>query len=114
MRATAGVLVQGGVVAEMTVCVTFGASCFGPIFRNISRRPEYAMFCTISATVVREMTVSVTFGAPRSAVAVTFWRGPCTNQIARVAREARFRPYAIPSSWVWAAYRIRCGLSSRM
>ena len=101
-------LLHGGVVAEMTLCVTFGAPGFGPIFRYIWRRPEYFTFCTISATAVREMTVSVTFGAPRSAVAVMFWCGPCTKQIARAAREARFMPNAIPSSWLWAVYRILC------
>ena len=69
-------LLHGGVVAEMTLCVTFGAPGFGPIFRYIWRRPEFVMFCTISETAAREMEVSVTFGAPRSAVAVTFWCGP--------------------------------------
>ena len=107
-------LLHGGVVAEMALCVTFGAPGFGPIFRYIWRRPEYVMFCTISAIAVREMAVGVTFGAPRPAVAVTFWRGPCTNQIARVAREARFMPNAIPSSWLWAACRILFGLPSRV
>ena len=107
--ATTEVLLHGGVVAEMALCVTLGAPGFGPIFRYIWRRPEYVMFCIISATVVREMAVSVTFGAPRPAVAVTVWCGPCTNQIARVAREARFMPNAFPSSWLWAAYRFLCG-----
>ena len=83
--ATTEVLLHGGVVAEMALCVTLGAPGFGPIFRYIWRRPEYVMFCIISATVVREMAVSVTFGAPRPAVAVTVWCGPCTNQIARAA-----------------------------
>ena len=101
--ATAEVLLQGGVVAEMTVCVTFGAPGFGPIFRNIWRRSEYVMFCTISATAVREMTVSVTFGAPRLGVAVAFCCGPCIDQIALVAREAGFWPNAIPSSWLQTA-----------
>ena len=95
--ATAEVLLQGGVVAGTTVCVTFGAPVFGPIFGNIWRRPESDTFCTISATAVREMGVSVTFGAPRSAVAIAVLCGPCINQSARVARKVRFRPNAILS-----------------
>ena len=112
--ATTEVLLHGGVVAGMTLCVTFGAPGFGPIFRYIWRRAEYVMFSTISAIAVREVTVSVTFGAPRPAFAVTFWCGPCTNHVAQVAREARFQPNAIPSSWLWAACRVLFGLPSRV
>ena len=98
----------------MTLCVTYGAPGFGPIFRYFWRRPEYVMFCTISATAVREMAVSVTFGAPRAAVAVAFWCGLWIHQIARVAREARFQPNANLSLWLWAVCWDRCGWSSRM
>ena len=78
----AEVVLQDGVVAEMAVSVTFGASVFGPQIVNFCNRSEYATFSILSATVVREMTLSVTFGAPRSGLPVTFCRRPIVGHIA--------------------------------
>ena len=52
-----GMLPQDAVVAEITVCVTFGALRSGPLFRSISCRLEYVTFSTISATGVREISL---------------------------------------------------------
>ena len=69
------VLLQDGVVAEMTVSVTFGASACGAQIDHICDRSEYAAFSTLSATGAREVTVSVTFGAPHFGFPVTSCRG---------------------------------------
>ena len=93
-------LLHGGIVAEMALCVTFGAPGFGPIFRYIWRRPEYVIFCTISAIAVREMTVSVTFGAPRSGLPVTSCRRPIVGHIAGTGHGRRFSTKArLNSRW---------------
>ena len=68
-------------VAEMIVCVTFGAPRFGPTFRTICARSEYVTFCTISAIAVREMTVCVTFGAPHFGFPVPSWRHPTVDHV---------------------------------
>ena len=59
----AGMQSQEPVVAENTMCVTFGAPRSGPLFRSMSPRSGYDTFATISAIGVREMTVSAMFGA---------------------------------------------------
>ena len=78
----AEVVLQDGVVAEMAVSVTFGASLFGAHIDNCCGRSEYATFSILSATAVREMTVSVMFGAPRSRLPVTPCRRPIVDHIA--------------------------------
>ena len=74
-------MLRDGVVAEMTVSVTFGASVLGPQNDSFCNRSEYATFSILSATAVREMTVSVTFGAPRSGLPVTPCQRPIVGQI---------------------------------
>ena len=94
-------MLQDGVVAEMTVSVTFGASVFGPQNDNFCNRSEYATFSILSATAVREMTVSVTFGAPRSGLAVTSCRRPMAGHIAGTGHGRRFSTKArLNSRWV--------------
>ena len=76
------VVFRDGVVAEMTVSVTFGASVSGPQIDNFCNRSEYATFSILSAAAVCDMTVSVTFGAPRSGLPVTSCRRPIVGHIA--------------------------------
>ena len=94
------VVLRDGVVAEMTVSVTFGASVFGPQNDNFCNRSEYATFSILSATAVREMTVSVAFGAPRSGLAVTSCRRPMVGHIAGTGHGRRFSAKArLNSRW---------------
>ena len=83
---TAEVLVQNAAVAKKTVCVTFGAPCFGPNYRHICARSGYVTFCTISATAAREMTVCVMFGAPRAGFARASCRGQFIGHLSDGAR----------------------------
>ena len=53
----AGMLSQDPVVAESTMCVTFGALRSGTLFLSISSRSEFVTFAIIPATGVREMTI---------------------------------------------------------
>ena len=78
----AEVVLQAGVVAEMAVSVTFGASLFGAQIGNCCDRSEYATFPILSATAVRALTVSVTSGAPRFGLPVTICRRPIVDHIA--------------------------------
>ena len=93
-------MLQDGVVAEMTISVTFGASVFGPQIGHFCDRSEYATFSMLSAAAVREMTVSVTFGAPRSGLAVTPCRRPMVGHIAGTGHGRRFSTKArLNSRW---------------
>ena len=85
-----GMLPQDAVVAEITVCVTFGALRSGPLFRSISCRLEYVTFSTISATGVREITVSVTFGALLFAPLITSCRRPICDHVSDIAQTSCF------------------------
>ncbi len=78
----AEVVVQDGVVAEMTVSVTFGASVFGAQISNCCGRSGYATFSILSATAVHAMTVSVTSGAPGFDLPVTICHRPIVDHIA--------------------------------
>ena len=84
----AGMLSQDPVVAENTVCVTFGALRSGPLFRSMSPRSEYVTFSTISATGVREMTVSVMFGALLFGPLVASCRRSSSDHAADIAQES--------------------------
>ena len=96
----AEVVLQGGVVAEIAVSVTFGASVFGPQIVNFCNRSEYATFSILSATAVRDMALSVTFGAPRSGLPVTFCRRPIGGYIAGTGHGRRFSTKArLNSRW---------------
>ena len=87
----------------MTLCVTFGASRFGPKLRNICTRSECATICTISATAVREVKVSVTFGAPHFGFPVAPCRRPVVDHIAGVAQGSGFSAIAVLISFWLAA-----------
>ena len=77
----AEVVLRDGVVAEMAVSVTFGASVFGPQNDIVCDRSEHAAFSILSAPAVRIMALSVTFGAPRSGLPVTPCQRPIVGQI---------------------------------
>ena len=79
--ATAEVLLQGSVVAEMTVSVVFGDPVFGRQIDHFCGRSEYATYSTLSATGVREVTVSVTFGAPHFGLSVPLGRRPLADSL---------------------------------
>ena len=75
------VVLQDGAVAEMTVSVMFGASCFGRQIGPFCGRSGYATFSTLSAIGAREMTVSVTFGALHFGFPVALGRRPFVDNI---------------------------------
>ena len=80
------------IVAEMTMCVTFGAPLFGLQIGKIWRGSTYVTFYTISATAVRETAVCVTFGAPCFGPSMpSSWR-PCWAILWSVRLGADFGP----------------------
>ena len=95
----------------MTVCVTFGAPCFGPKYRHICARSEYVTFCTISAIAVREMTVCVTFGAPHFRFPVAIWRRPIVDHIGGVSHGSGFPQ--LRSEFVLGRHRVACFFVAR-
>ena len=107
----AEVVLQDGVVAEMTVSVTFGASVFGPQNDNFCNRSEYATFSILSATAVREMTISVTPGAPRFGLPVTLCRRSIVDHIAGTGHGRGFSTNAtLNSRWTGAMVELTLGI----
>ena len=110
----AEVVLEDGIVAEMAVSVTFGASLFGAQIDNCCDRSEYATFSILSATAVREMTVSVPFGAPRSGVPVTLCRRPIVDHIAGTGHGRGFSTNAtLNSRWTGAMVNVKLHGASR-
>ena len=110
----AEVVLQDGVVAEMTVSVTFGASLFGAQIGNCCDRSEYVTFSVLSATAVREMTVSVTSGAPRVGLPVTFCRRSIVDHIAGTGHGRGFSTNAtLNSRWTGAMVHVKLHWASR-
>ena len=108
---TMQVPLRGPDVAEMTVCVTFGAPRFGPKFRTICAHSEYVTFCTISAIAVREMAVCVTFGAPHFGFPVAMWRRPAVDHIGGVSHGSGFPQ--LRSEFVLGRHRMACFFVAR-